>query len=47
MVFHSTKSLNLVNSNPGTYLLRQRQKVIHFMLIKKKYKELYAFHSDS
>ena len=31
MVVRSNKSLNLVNSNPDTYLARQREKVIHFI----------------
>ena len=35
MVVRSNKSLNLVNSNPGTYLLRQREKVIHFIQITR------------
>ena len=33
MVVHCTKILNLVNSNPSTYVLRQRMMVMHFMLI--------------
>ena len=35
MVVRSNKSLNLVNSNPGTYLPRQREKVIHFIQITR------------
>ena len=35
MVVHSTKILNLVNSNPSTYVLRQRMTVMHFMLIAR------------
>ena len=33
MVLHSTKILNLVNSNPSIYVLRQRMTVMHFILI--------------
>ena len=33
MVVHRTEILYLVNSNPGTHQLRQRQNVIHFMLL--------------
>ena len=35
MVVRSNKSLNLVNSNPGTYLHRQREKAMHFMQITR------------